>query len=42
MHGCLNLKLKFDAKFGKGSAATYLGRNTAIPIQDVQRQKEQY
>jgi hypothetical protein len=33
---------EFDGKFGKGSAATYLGRNTAIPIQDVQRQKEQY
>ena len=37
-----NTIAEFDAKFGAGSAATYLGRNTAIPIQDVQRQKEQY
>jgi hypothetical protein len=37
-----NTRGEFDTKFGAGSAATYLGRNTAIPIQDVQRQKEQY
>jgi len=37
-----NTRAEFDTKFGAGSAATYLGKHTAIPIQDMQRPKEQY